>query len=182
MVLTLVTPPATRPVSLVEAKDHLRVLEDDYDTRISGLILAATQHLDGSTGVLGRALLEQTWRLDCERPCNRRVPLPLPPVSEVVSVKYLVDGVEQTLAAEAYRLGRNPLGWLVALNDGYDWPTMDCREDALRVTFTTGEAAAPEPIRQAILLLVEHLFEGGRAEDLPPAAAALLSPYRVRRL
>lgn len=58
----LVTPPADQVVSLGDAKLHLRVMHDDEDMLIAGLIDAATDHLDGLTGTLGIALGPQTWR------------------------------------------------------------------------------------------------------------------------
>lgn len=58
----LITPPTDPVVTLAEAKDHLRVSHDDEDWLIAGLIDAATAHLDGVGGVLGRALNPQTWR------------------------------------------------------------------------------------------------------------------------
>jgi len=69
------TPPATLPVSLTEAKLHLRVDHDDEDLLIEGLIGAATDHLDGWTGILGRCLEEQEWRQDFDGFENFRLPL-----------------------------------------------------------------------------------------------------------
>lgn len=62
--LTLTSAPASYPVSLAEAKLHVRVdlnAEDDY---ITGLIAAATQTCESH---IGQALVTQTWRmaLDC---------------------------------------------------------------------------------------------------------------------
>src|SRR5690606_10673336 len=62
-----VTPPAIQPVTLAEAKLHLRVDHDDEDALISNLIQAATGHLDGWTGILGHCLVEQVWRQDHDR-------------------------------------------------------------------------------------------------------------------
>lgn len=58
----LVEPYAGQVVSLEDAKDQCRVDHDDEDRRISGLIDAATVHLDGLNGTLGIALGPQTWR------------------------------------------------------------------------------------------------------------------------
>jgi uncharacterized phiE125 gp8 family phage protein len=62
MPFVLVTPPASEPVSLAEAKLHLRVetgMTDD-DTLISALIVAARQVVETITR---RALITQVWKL-----------------------------------------------------------------------------------------------------------------------
>lgn len=192
MSLRRVTAPAEAPVSLAQAKAHLRVDHEDDDDLIGGLVDAATQYLDGYAGVLGRALVTQSWRLDLARPACRSVLLPLPPVSAIEGVAYLSEGAEAELDAAAWRLGEGPLGAFLVLNDGYGWPAMDGREDALRVTFTTGygdPADVPAPIGQAIKLLVGHWYENreavgeaARTAPLPFAVTALLAPYRAARI
>ncbi len=60
--LTLVTPPATLPLSLNEAKAHLR-LEDDQtadDAAIMALVRGAVEQCEQFTG---RALMTQVWSL-----------------------------------------------------------------------------------------------------------------------
>ena len=51
----VVTPPEP-VVSIDEAKDHLRVDGDGEDALIEGLVAAATGHIDGPNGWLGRAI------------------------------------------------------------------------------------------------------------------------------
>ncbi|HHI82152.1 MAG TPA: hypothetical protein ENJ99_03285, partial [Rhizobiales bacterium] len=53
----LLTPPAIEPVSLVEAKAHLKVEVSDDDSLIDGLITTARQHIERQTG---KALIDQT--------------------------------------------------------------------------------------------------------------------------
>lgn len=57
-----VTPPATAIVSLPEVKAHLRVDHAHEDALIQAYLDAATSWIDGFDGVLGRCVLEQTWR------------------------------------------------------------------------------------------------------------------------
>lgn len=91
----LVTPPAILPVSLAEAKLHLRVEPDVTleDTLITGLIGAATSYLDGWTGILGRCLVEQTIRQDFDGFASC-LTLPLGPVIEIVSVTVGGDTID----------------------------------------------------------------------------------------
>jgi uncharacterized phiE125 gp8 family phage protein len=64
MALILVTPPAEEPVSLAEAKSHLRVDFADDDALIAGIIVAARQRAET---VCRRALVSQQWRLVVDR-------------------------------------------------------------------------------------------------------------------
>lgn len=57
----LVTGPTLPPVSIVDVKKHLRVDIFDEDDVIEALIYAQTAYLDGYNGVLGRAIMPQTW-------------------------------------------------------------------------------------------------------------------------
>lgn len=176
--------PAATPVSLAEAKAHLRVDHDDQDDLITAQIKAATAHLDGYAGILGRALVTQTWRQDFGRFADS-LKLPLSPVSAVISVSYHDAGdVQQVLDAGVYGLKTDALGAYVALQPGKTWPATFHRADAVSVTFTAGYGAAadvPEPIRQAILLIVQRLFDGADTEidvAIDRTVHALIASYR----
>lgn len=58
MLLRLVTPPAAEPVTLAEAKEHLRVEDSRDDAYITTLVIACRQYLEQ---VCWRGLLTQTW-------------------------------------------------------------------------------------------------------------------------
>jgi len=60
----LVTPPADPVVSLSDLKDHLRIDADDENDLIKALEQAAVAHLDGWSGILGRAIMPQEWSQD----------------------------------------------------------------------------------------------------------------------
>ena len=60
MPLQLVIPPAEEPVSLAEAKQHLRVDSGDDDLLIGSLISAARQAAETKTG---RQLITARWKL-----------------------------------------------------------------------------------------------------------------------
>ena len=176
--------PANMPVSLAEAKAHLRVDHDDQDDLITAQIKAATVWLDGYAGILGRALITQTWRQDFAGFADR-LPLPVSPVISVVGVSYFDAGnVQQTLDAGVYDLLADARGAYITLRPGQSWPATFRRADAVSVTFTAGYGAAadvPEPIRQAILLIVQRLFDGADTEidiAIERTVHALIAPYR----
>ncbi len=155
--------PAADPIDVAEAKAHCNVDFGDDDALITALIAAATVHLDGYTGILGRALVTQSWRQDFGvfADCLR---LPLEPVSAIDSVKYFdAANGEQTVATAVYSLQTDDLGSYVILNDGQSWPSeIYDRPDAVRVTFTAGYGAAadvPQSIKQAMFFMICDWYE-----------------------
>ncbi len=182
----LVSPPSETPISLAEAKAHLRVFHDDDDALIAAHLAAATAHLDGFGGILGRCLVTQSWRQDLGAfPCDRKLRLPLAPVASVTHVKYRdASDAEQTLSTSVYAGPLvDALGPFVALKSGQSWPSTYARDDAVSVTFVAGygaASAAPEPIKAALKLHVERLYfaDAARAPTLQAAEAALIAPYR----
>jgi hypothetical protein len=63
MPVQLITPPASEPVTLGEAKDHLRLEHALDDAYITTLISAARQHIEQACW---RGLVTQTWELVLE--------------------------------------------------------------------------------------------------------------------
>ncbi|RWE75256.1 head-tail connector protein [Mesorhizobium sp.] len=191
----LVTAPATMPVTLAEAKAQMRVDHSDDDTLIASLISAVTDHLDGWTGILGRCLVEQQWRqdFDCFRRC---LPLPLGPVSSVLSVKWRNRaGVESAIDENAYSLLLDAGGQAhTRFNDGFTAPGDLAEKAAVSVTYKAGypttddKSTVPPAIKAAILLHVAHLFQNREAvaenalAELPMGVDALLTPYRAMRI
>jgi uncharacterized phiE125 gp8 family phage protein len=200
MALTLVTPPAAEPVSLVDARLHLRLdavgspaVHPD-DGLVSSLIVAARQYLDGRDGVLGRALITQTWRLDLPGfpRDGAAIRLPLPPLQSVGSIVYVdAAGVPQTLSALAYEVvtGGGTHGAVRPVHGGA-WPAARDQSDAVRITFTAGYGATgadlPAPLIHAIKLHLGVLYEqreaaapGTQMHAVPFAYDVLLAPYRL---
>ncbi|MCR6734449.1 MAG: phage head-tail connector protein [Afipia sp.] len=193
----LVTPPTIKPVTLTEAKAWLDIGYTDKDTVITGLIGAATAHLDGWTGILGRCLCEQTWRQDFDdfRSCLR---LPLFPVISITSVKYTdTIGAEQTIPSENYTLKNDDLGAYVEFISSYSFPSLNTESAAVRVTYLAGYAdiagtpktsSVPDDIKNAIALLVRQWFDnpsavnvGNIVTPMPQGVDALLAKYRRPR-
>ena len=177
--------PAALPVSLAEAKAHLRVDHDDDDALIAGLIQAATDHLDGWSGVLGRCLVTQTWRQDFDAFASC-LPLPLGPVSAIASVTYRnTAGQLATVDSSDYSLRTDAGGrTYVRFQDDFSTPGDLYEVAALSITYTAGYETVPAPIKTAILLMVGNIYECREATtvgpriELPLGAQALLAPYR----
>src|SRR5690242_9969899 len=101
MGLTLLTPAAVKPISLSEAKAHLRVDGNGEDTLIQLLLDAAIDAVEQDTH---RALLEQTWELTLDEfPSCEPLRLPRPNLMSVESIHYVdVSGVTQLLDPDEY--------------------------------------------------------------------------------
>jgi uncharacterized phiE125 gp8 family phage protein len=154
MSLRLVTPPATLPVSVAEAKLHWRVEHDADDALIATLIRASAAACEQE---LNRALMAQTWDLIIDAFPEAEIRLPKPRALEVLHVQYVaVDGVTRTLGADAWTLDPDLIpGYLLpALGTG--WPATRDQANAVRVRFRTGygtEASSlPDSLRVWILM------------------------------
>lgn len=191
MTLKLITAPATEPVTSSEAKSHLRVDTTADDTLIGTLITAARQHVENH---LRRALITQTWELVMDAfPAGDVIRLPRPPLVSVTSIKYTdVAGNESTLSSAAYVVDTDSTKGRVVLKSGESWPSDTlAAANGVRVRYVAGygsAAAVPNPIRQAILLLIGTLYEnresvlvaqGVTVAQLPFGVEALLMPYRI---
>jgi uncharacterized phiE125 gp8 family phage protein len=183
--LSVITPPASEPVTLSEAKAHLRVEVSTDDALITALIAAAREHAEAVTA---RAFLPQTLEARWDE-WPTTLALPRAPVASVSSVKYLdADGVEQTLSGQDYRVDLASIPPRITPTYGTLWPEAQAVTGAVAVRFVAGYAnagAVPAAIKQAMLLLVAHLYENRAAAveraltTAPLAYDALLAPYRI---
>lgn len=187
--------PAVPLLSLEEAKVHCRVDTDDEDRLIEGLIAAATDHLDGWSGILGRCLVNQQWQIGLFGwPSAREVHLPFPDVSEAAVVYRDADGDEQPVDFDEFDVVEDWGGSYVRFSGSFAPPSLF--RDAVapvKVSFTAGygddAADVPAAIRQAALLMVSYWYEqrqavvmGTIATELPQAVDALLAPHRLVRI
>jgi uncharacterized phiE125 gp8 family phage protein len=189
MGLSLVTGPTTDPVTLAEAKAHCRIGITEDDGLLAGYILAARHYVEGQTH---RMMLTQTW--DCTfdycwptKGCYRHIAIPLSPVQSVTSVSYVdEDGATQTLASDQYTVVTNRSKAFIVPAYNVYWPSIRWVPDAITVRAIVGYTQTPDELRQAILMLVGHLYEhresvteGQPLTEVPMSVEALISPFRV---
>ena len=185
MSLILITPPAAHPVTLEEAKAHVRVEFDDEDAMIAAYIEAATAHLDGRDGALGRCLMAQTWALRLEA-FPSQILLPLPPCRSVTSVAYIDPaGATRTLSSDHYDVTGLGAADGATIRPARDrvWPQTAESPEAVTITFEAGHATAaevPAPIRLAILDHVARLFDArGSKGDVAQFAGDGLASFKT---
>lgn len=190
MLTRLVTPPAEEPVTLAEAKAHLRLEHDLDDSYVSTLITAARQYVEE---YLWRAVLTQTWELVMDGfPVGVDwIELPKGELQDVDSVDYLdSEGVAQDWAD--YDIDFASIPGRIRLIFGGSWPSgVRSAWNSVVIRYVVGWEApedVPAPIKQAILLLVSQLYEnrtpevtGVTVSAIAFSAKALLAPYRIAR-
>lgn len=178
--LRLITPPASLPVTLAEAKSYLRVDHDAEDAGIAAMLAAAVNLLDGRTGILGRCLEPATWELLLDAfPAAAEIRLPLGPVASVTSVAFTDPaGGEGTVDPGSFTLDNAEGfgGWIVPVS-GFAWPATMDTINAVRVRYVAG-TGTPEGVKQAILAMVAERFDGRAGKLLTPGIVADLAPFR----
>lgn len=178
MALKIITGPTVEPVSLQQAKLHLRVIGDPSDvsanpedTYISALIVAARQRAEHLTG---RALMPQTLELALDS-FSRVIRLPRPPLASVSSVKYLdVAGNLQTLDPSAYIVDDHSEPACLLASDA--WPVTKAASNAVLVRYVAGYATAqavPDTIKSWMLLCIGMLY-ANRESVVPGVSVAAL--------
>ena len=192
MPLVLTAGPVVEPVTLAEAKAHLRVDGTAEDTLIASLIVTSRLHVETAVGL---ALITQSWShfLDAWPP-GPALKLPLRPVQSIAAVRlYDEAAVVTTVAPATYFLDGAAAPARLVRQGALVWPKPGRIANGIEIAFTAGygDAAAdvPEPIRHAILLLVAHWHEhrspfevGPIAQPPPDMVEQLLAPYRTMRL
>lgn len=183
--LTLATAPATEPVSLTEAKAHLRIDHDAEDALIAAYIAAA------------RALTEeythQRWITQEVVMTLSRFPgyghpiaLPVQPVQTVDEIAYLhsVTGVSTVYDAADYQLWLGHTPPVILPTGGEDWPETDDEAlSAVTIELTVGygdDATDVPPQVKAAMLLVLGDYDKNRAGEADGQPRTL--PQRARDL
>lgn len=179
------------PISLIEAKAHLRVDDTADDTLIDGLIRAAREYCET---LQGRALMVQTIQMVLDQVPGRSFEIPLPPLVSVRSIEVAYeDGTTAMVPASDYLVDTASQPGRVSLKRDADWPAEKeyAELNAFSVTFEAGYGDegedVPQATRQAILLLIGHWYEhreeiaaGEMMQEVPMGAKALLQMNRVQ--
>lgn len=204
MFLASISPPSTEPITLGEAKAHLRVDLTDDDALITALIVAARQYAESETG---RSLITQSWRLILDGFPGGRGPgtngsissllpgnailLDQAPVQFISSIQYLdTGGAWQTLPESEWVAELQSAPARITPAFGKTWPAVLPQIGSVKVEFVAGygdAAAVPQGIKIWMLLRLGALYENreevsamrqGKIEPLP-YVDRLLDAYRV---
>ena len=177
------TPSTFEPLSLEDAKLHLRVTDDDDDQSIADYAKAAKSYIQFKTGLY---LASQTLTLKTNT-FNDFCKLPVAPVASITSITYTdPDAAPQTLATSVYEARLEGLSPLIVLKTDQAWPSIELGSQIV-LTVVVGFATPddmPHDILSALKLLLGTLYM--QREDVSatglvavPAADALLVNYRI---
>lgn len=182
MVPLIAVEPAEEPLSLAEAKTHLRVTGSSEDALIESLIVTARQRCEELSM---RSFVTRTLEYYLHSwPADGVIALPMPPIVAVASIAYTTDtGATGTVPAPSYFFA--PQWERIVLQRGAAWPAVSLRPaDAVKVTYTAGYGEAedvPAWAKHAMRLLIAHWFlnreeitMGSVGHRLPDAAQSIL--------
>jgi uncharacterized phiE125 gp8 family phage protein len=191
MPAALITGPALEPVSVAEAKAHLRIDGEDDDAYLTAAIVSARVYVES---LARRMLIEQGWRVYFDSwPRKRIVTISVAPLIAVDAVTvYDTDGEPVVVDPDDYEVDTIACpGRLLLLTPV---PAAVGRAvNGIEIDVTAGYGASsvdvPSPLRQAIMMLVAHWYEhrGAVGHDLagevpPHGFHALIAPYRILNL
>ena len=155
----LITAPAVEPISVADAKLHLRVDSSSEDALISLMIQAAREECENE---IRRALITQTWEKYLDS-FPAAIELFYPPLQSVTSISYVdAAGNAQTLAGTEYTVDdKQEPAWIVPADLKF-WPLTRCVINAVTVRFVCGygsaDTAVPKAIRNWLLIRIGDLF------------------------
>lgn len=194
--LSVVTAPTVEPVTSSEAMQQAIIDFNDDSDLLDALIQAAREHVENFTE---RALITQTRELKIRRfprLADQIILLPGGKLQSVSSISYTdTDGDTQVWASSNYDVETSSEPGRINLAYDKDWP--EVRELGLPIAITyicgyPGDGGSPEDLRanvpqaikQAVKMLVAHLYQNREAvtdmqmSELPLAFRSLLMPYK----
>jgi uncharacterized phiE125 gp8 family phage protein len=189
-----------RPVSVADAKEHLRIVDTTEDDAYVGqLIDAATTWCED---YCDRTFADKQYTVAFDDFFGTRIELPRPPVrlnavssGATVTISYVdTGGATQTLTfsqsgTQEFRLDRDHVPALVYPLYLGVWPSVRLDDKAVQITYLAGYGGAanvPTPAKHAIKMLVGHWYlsreaVGNAGQNVPMGVAALLEPLKWKQ-
>jgi len=181
--LKLKTAPTVEPITLDEAKLHLKVDSADDNALISALITTARQLAERETK---RAFITQTWQMYLDV-APVEIDIPKPPLQSLVAITVIDEEDNETVVDEGLYYtdkSQNSPG-RVKLKTGTAWPAhRNFASFIVEFKAGYGDAATdvPEALKQGILQLVAYLYENRGAEEIPKGIKMLFWPFKIVRI
>jgi uncharacterized phiE125 gp8 family phage protein len=189
-----------RPVSVADAKEHLRVVDTTDDDDYIGLLIdSATTWCED---YCDRTFADKTYTVAFDDFFGTRIELPRPPVrlnataaSATVTISYVdTGGATQTLTwsqsgTQDFRLDRDHVPALIYPTYLDVWPSVRIDDKSVQITYLAGYGGAdsvPKPAVHAIKMLVGHWYAnreavGNVGQNVPLGVAALLEPLKWKQ-
>lgn len=151
------------PISLEEAKEHLRVTDTNSDSYIQGLIAAVTQEVEDYTG---RTLIttQYSWKMDCF-PNSYELYVPKGPLQAVSSITYIdTDESTDTWGSTYYSYDTVSMPGRIYPAYQETWPVTLDIQNAVTVTYTAGQSShmggVPEMLKMAMKWKIHDYWFG----------------------
>jgi len=163
--------PVVEPVSLADAKTHLRVDTESDDDHILALITAAREWCENYTQ---RTFIHTQWTMTFDT-FPWEIELPRPPVAvasgyTATTVAYVREtGGTANLPTSEYRVDRSAEPGVIRTVYAGTWPSHLLDRNSISVTWWGGYGEdgtkVPKVVRSAILMLVAYWYERRLAAD-----------------
>lgn len=189
MILNRTIAPLGLPVTAEQMRQRCGILHGEFDTLLNEMIAAATDYLDGPTGILGRAICTQTWRMEFSAwPAG--IIVPVDPIRAVTVQCYAASsGSWGDAPGGAYILaagvGSSPQ---LSRNAGLLLPDLGALPFPIRIDVEAGFGGpedVPPAIRAVIGMLVDHWFRhrgvvaiGNVSAEIEMTVSPLLARWR----
>lgn len=176
------------PLTLAEAKSHLRLSEDftDDDGLIEGAISAARKMGESKTNRVWR---ENKYEFICHGFNGLDKPLELPrsALVSVEAVKYInLEGETVTFPAENYRVDADSMVGSIFPSYKKTWPETRAERFAVMISFTAGYKVLPQALKQWLKIKTADFYEnpesivhGSGSPSTISFIDGLLSPYII---
>jgi len=197
MTYAQIAAPAVEPVTLAEAKAHMRLDDGNEDALVTALIAVARSHLEHTTGL---ALISQGFRLYLDRwPKGGIVAIARGPVLSVDAVTVFdAEGVPENVSLAGHGLdgvGRPARFWLGGAGLGAGGgggpggvPEPGRMANGIEIDFTAGYgetgADVPDELKRALLMHVALMFAyrgavlpADQPASIPAGYQRLVAPY-----
>lgn len=179
------------PVSLEDAKVHMKVDGDSEDMLIASLIITSRLHIEAALGI---SLNTQRFKLVRDRwPSRGAIRIPIRPLQSIDEIRVLdgrggIDIVDPDKYEFDLTSAPPRLVWT-----GGPAPRPGKSINGLEIDLVAGYGTAaddvPAPLRQGLMMLVAHWYEhrdpieiGSQRTTVPAAVTQLIKPYRLVRL
>lgn len=185
MAVSLITAPASRPITLDEVKTHLRIETGDDDVYLESLIETAIAHLQNVSGL---KLITQIWRQYLDKlPEHKTICLAVFPVRSISSVRYFdSEGVETSISNTQLELDRfsNPARLEISTSL-FSAQSSNGIEIDIEAGFGDTATQVPDSLKRALLILIAHNYEfrgavpiGNMPASEPHGFRTLIAPFR----
>ena len=169
MALTVTTATGDEPLTLLEAKRHLRRLDNDLDDVIAQNVSEAREYCERYTQRTLRSSVTRLWTLS--QWWGGVLTLPWPPLLSVTGITYYdADNASQTFATANYQVVTSTEGaGSIHYTDGATVPSIYARPDAVSITFVTGYATPPQVALRAMKTKLTEMWGVGAPQEIEAA-------------